>query len=585
MGIVKELILDVWSFLGFKQAMGDGLTAPTSAAWRPPLWTGEENHRRLTGYHLLEAYDRNTARRFRESLGGEVSDVREYGDAHLLNRVVMAAVLGDKQTITVPGAEKKPTGDEDTDTTRAQLEAAQTWYRDWWKSERGPLKLHRTERRAVKLGNGIYTLGWDPGAGRVRLRDYDPGMYFPAWRDDDEEFPSRVHIAWQIDDPQNRTIIRRITWDLRDADDGAERTYPWRDQPTPKVCYLTDATFVLDHARGQTIDDLDPDTAAYRTDDDGPVRDRDLGIDFVPVVSITNTIDDGDGWGEPTISAVAQVLDDLSQTDTDIQAAGATAAKPVVIVSGASLGGERLAYAPGEVLEVGDGAATILDTSSALDALIKQSERLEDRMSVNARTPAALLGKVAPSDVPSGITLALGMGPLGPMIEEMRLARGDKYELLYTFLRRMSLAGGAKNVPAVDVPAQLAFGSFLPQDKAAAVDLVRKLIGGPGDTPLVPLELAAGILIGAGFDVDDAQEMVRLIRRQDYAAALRLLDATGDEEAVRELLHSGDLPDLSGPPPEPPAGMPVPAQTPPGQQPPGTPAQPPQGAANQGGSK
>ncbi len=562
MRTVRELIVDAWTALGFKAAMGDGITPPQSTAWRPPIWTGEDNQRRLTAYMLLEAYDRGAARRFRQSLGAEQSDVREYGDAHLLNRTVMAAVLGDEQAITVDGA--------DDDGENGAPTRAQQWYREWWTAERGPLKQHRTERRAVKLGNGIYALGWDPTAGRVRLRDYDPGQYFPVWSDTDDEFPSRVHIAWQREDITDRTIIRRITWDLRPADDGAERRYPWRDEPTNLACYLTDAVFTLDHAQGATIDDLDPASAVYREDAQGLIRDRDLGVDFVPVISITNTIDDGDGWGEPSIMAITQILDDLSQTDSDVQASAATAAKPVVIMSGASLGDGRLAYAPGEVLEAGDGTATIMDTSRSLDALLKQIDSLSHRMTVNARVPDALLGRVAPSEVPSGLALALSFGPLVAMIAEMRLARADKYRILFSFARRLALAGDAKDVPDDDSPARMEFGSYLPSDKAGTVELVRGLLGGPGEQPVIPVETAVALLVDAGFAIDDAEAMVELLRRQDYAAAAKLLDATGDEEAVRELLHTGKLPDLSGPPPEPPAGMPAPG-VPPQQNQPGQP--------------
>lgn len=578
MRTVRELILDAWSALGFKAALGDGITPPQpSAAWYPPLWTGETHHRRLTAYHLLAAYDSNSARRFRQALGSEQGSVREYGDAHVINRTILAAVLGDEQAITVEG-----TDDDGEDGTATK---AQDWYRQWWTDERGPLKQHRTERRAIKFGNGVYTLGWDPTAGRPRLRDYDPACYFPAWQDGDEEFPSRVHLAWEIDDPQQRTVIRRITWDLRDS--GAERDYPWREQTTRLVCYLSDALFVLDHARrGETIDDLDPAGATYRTDDQGEIRDRDLGIDFVPVISLTNTIDDGDGWGEPSIMAITQVLDDLSQTDSDVQASAATAAKPVLLIPGLT-GDDSLSYAPGEVISGGDGVATILDTSKALDALLKQVDSLSHRMTVNARVPDALLGRVAPSEVPSGLALALSFGPLVAMIAEMRLARAEKYRLLFEFARRLALAGGAKDVPDDDSPVSMEFGAYLPSDKAGTVELVRQLLGGPGEQPVIPVETAVALLVDAGFAIDDAEAMVELLRRQDYAAATKLLDATGDEEAVRELLHTGKLPDLSGPPPEPPQGMPapgVPAQTPPGQQPAGTPAQPPQGAANQGGS-
>lgn len=589
MRTVRQLILDAWSALGFKRTLGDGIDLP-EGSWLPPSWTGEENQRRLIAYQLLEAYDRQSARRFRTALGltAGQSDVREYGDPHLLNRTILAAVLGDTQTVTVPGA------DDETDLGAADgssgtaLAAAQDWYRQWWDDERGPLKMHRCERRAVKLGNGVYVLGWNPDVGRVRLRDYDPGWYFPAWQPDDEEFPSRVHIAWQVEQPgqePGQVTIRRITWDLRDADDGVPRTYLWNDKPTLKTCYLTDATFTLDVAKRATVDDLTAGSAVYRTDEQGEIRDRDLAVDFVPVVNLTNTIDDGDGWGEPATAAVAQIIDDLSQTDTDIQAAGATAAKPVVFISGATLGDQRMMYAPGEVLEIGDGNATILDTSRSLDALLKQAANLEHRLSVNARVPDAILGRVSPADVPSGIALALSFGPLAAMVGEMRLARDEKYRLLFKFARRLSLAAGAPDVPPNDTPAEMTFGPYLPQDEQAAIERVRALYGGAGERPVVSLETAVATLIEAGLPIEDAEDEARRIRMEDYVNAVQLLAAT-DKTAVRELLNTGEPPDLSGPPPEPPPTLvPAPGQAPPGrQQPAGQPGgrqQP--GAAPTGG--
>lgn len=566
---VRELVLDVWSALSHKRAVGDDIDTAGSRAYRPPMWVGLEHHRRLTAYHVLEAYDRSTARRFRDAMTGEEqTSIREYGDAHALNRTVLAAVLGSTQTLVVPGATPAD-GQED-----AKLAAAQAWYRQWWDDERGPLKQRRTELRAVKLGNGILTLGWDPVANRVRLRDYDPEFYFPVWRDGDEEFPSKVHLAWEIPDPATGIAesIRRITFDLRPADDGVPRTYPWRTGTTLLTCYLTDATFDMQQATGSDVDNLDPSRARYREDDDGPVRDRDLLIDFVPVVNVANTVDDGDGWGEPTVASVAQILDDLSKTDTDLQAGAATAAQPVVFMSGASLGAGsdgqgRIAYEAGMVIEAGDGTATVLDTSRSLDALLKRSDGLLDRLAVNTRVPASVLGRVSPAEVPSGIALALSFGPLSSLVDDSRLPRREKYRLIFRFNRRIALAWDAKDVPISDAPCDMVFGAFLPQDRAAAVAAVRQLLGTAGEPAAISLESAVAMLVAAGLPIDDARAEVALIRRTNYLAAVQLADATADRVAVRSMLDDGKLPDLSGPPP----ALPTP---PPAVPPPGTPPRP-----------
>lgn len=574
-GTARTLVVDAWSSLSHHRAIGDGHDTPSTRAWAPPLWTGIEHHRRLTAYHLLESYDRDMARRFREAMGyAEQREIREYGDAHALNRSVLSAVMGASQALVVPGA--TPADGKDN----TALATAQAWYRTWWDLERGPVKQLRTERRAVKLGNGIVTLGWDPTAGRVRLRDFDPGQYFPVWRDGDEEFPSRVHLAWEICDPVTgyAQSIRRITFDLRDADDNVKRSYQWRTGTTLTTCYLTDATFPLNQTSGADVDTLDPVKAVYRKDAAGEVLNRDLRIDFIPVVSIANTVDDGDGWGEPTVASVAQILDDLSQTDTDLQASAATAAKPVVFVSGAALADGKLAYEPGMVIEAGDGAATLLNTANSLDALMKHDDALLDRLAVNTRVPASVLGRVSPAEVPSGIALALSFGPLDSLVSEMRLPRTEKYRLIYRFTRRIALVNGGTDVPASEAPCDMVFGPYLPQDRAAAVSAVRELLGTAGEPAAISLETAVAMLVAAGVPIDDAKAEVALIRRTNYLAAVQFSDASGDRVAVRELLNDGELPDMSGPPPElPKPPVPVPP-APPAATPPADAGQPDQGA-------
>src|SRR5205807_1508934 len=136
--------------------------------------------------------------------------------------------------------------------------------------ERFGLKLIETERNAIGLGDGVYVLGWSAKKKRPRLRVFDPGFYFPVLEDSDEdEFPSRVHMAWeavqdergnyvQVDpgqpSPAGRSTpsvrrVRRITWELAPLPEGeAPRHYPWQDaddEPATVTCYMTDAVWEL----------------------------------------------------------------------------------------------------------------------------------------------------------------------------------------------------------------------------------------------------------------------------------------------------------------------------------------------------
>lgn len=574
----NELLFDAWTPMSFKRALGAKKQPGNS--WAAPTWVGGHD-RRLTAYKVLQAYQDNSARVFLSTTDQTAIEThREYGDAALIVNQIVAAVLGEGQEIVVPGA--------DDDKPDQEAVALQEWLRDWAEDERLALKLLETERNAVGLGDGVYVLGWDKAKGRPRLRVFDPGFYFPVLNDSNEDdYPPKVHLAWELEsDKPGQRKIRRITWELGpigpasvpgllgrltggapvplDGDTLAEdgtitRQYPWNDKPSTTTCYMTDAVWTLDMA-ATDIDDLTGGTAQYAVDDDGEVNLRDLQIDFIPVIHEPNTVAIQNHYGRSSLATILQVLDDLSNADTDLQAASATTGKPVIALSGATFGDRRPTYKPGEVLEVGDGRMDVLDTSRALDALIKYVEFLMSRMSVNSRVPEAVLGRVKPSEVPSGLALALGFGPLSSMIDEMRLVRDEKYPLLLKFVWRMAMAGQAENVPAKWVPGtKLELGSFLPQDQAAAVEAVTKLL--TSKPPAISLETAVQILMGAGLPIEDAAEEVQRIQSRDFAGADELLTATGDEDAVFEYLGR-DKPANARPLPPAPVPAPVPPPAP-----------------------
>ena len=575
----NELMFDSWTPMSFKRALG-GKKQP-GISWAAPTWTGDHD-RRLMAYKVLQAYQDNSARVFLSTTNqADIDNHREYGDAALIVSQIVAALLGDGQEIVVPGAD-----DENPEPAAEQL---QEWLRSWADAERLPLKLLETERNAVGLGDGVYVLGWDPAKQRPRLRVFDPGFYFPVLGDDNEDdYPSKVHIAWELDsDIPGKRQVRRITWELgpigpasspgligrlTGADptplDGDEideagrivRSYPWNDEPSSVTCYLTDAVWTLDLAAAD-VNDFTGATAQYAVDGDGEVNLRDLQIDFIPVIHEPNTVSIANHYGRSSLATILQVLDDLSNADTDLQSASSTTGKPVIALSGATFGGNRPSYRAGEVFEIGDGRMDVLDTSGSLSALISYVEFLMGRMSVNSRVPEAVLGRVKPSEVPSGLALQLGFGPLSSMIKEMRLVRDEKYPLLLKFVWRMALAGQAPDVPTEWVPGtRLEFGSFLPQDQAAAVATVTQLL----EKGAISLETAVLILVNAGLPIEDAAEEVERIQGRDFEGANKLLDATADEDAVFDYLGR-DKPALLRPalaPPTPPAAPPVPPATP-----------------------
>src|SRR5882757_3500494 len=100
-------------------------------------------------------------------------------------------------------------------------------------------------------------------------------------------------------------------------------------------------------------------------------------------------------------------------------------------------------------------------------------EVLRDRLSVTTRLPGSVLGTMDASQAPSGYAMQLSFGPLDAMVRSMRLARAAKYPLLLKMVLRLYQAGGVVP-PGQQQPASLAFGSYLPTDRAGILDLVTK---------------------------------------------------------------------------------------------------------------
>jgi len=547
---MSELVFDSWTSMSFKRALGT--KRQPGHSWQAPSWTGEHD-RRLLAYKILQSYQDNSARVFLGTTDqAKIDQHREYGDASLIVNQIVSALLGETQQIVTEGAD-----DDNPEQAAVDL---QDWLRSWADAERLPLKMLESERNAVGLGDGVYVLGWNNDKQRPRLRVFDPGFYFPVLNDGNEDdYPERVHLAWELESQTpGKKYVRRITWeigsigpgfrpnivqravgrapvpldgDTLNEDGSITRTYAWNDKPSSITCYLTDATWEMDLAHDD-INDLSGSTAVYAVDADGELRDRDLQIDFIPVVHLPNTVSILNHYGKSSISSILQILDDLANADTDLQAASATTGSPVIALSGATMGDQRVTYRPGEVFEIGDGRMDVMDTSASLDALIKYVEFLLGRLSVNARLPESVLGRVKPSDVPSGVALALSFGPLASMVGEMRLVRNEKYPLLLKFAHRLALAGQATDVPPAFVASRVEFGNFLPQDQQAAVTLVTSLL----TAHAISLETAVQILAGAGLPIEDAQDEVKRIESRDFTGADDLLTATGDEGAVFDYL-------------------------------------------------
>ncbi|MEU4094464.1 hypothetical protein [Streptomyces sp. NPDC026673] len=596
---LRELLIDAWSWLNYKQAMADP-TRPGQNAF-PELntsWVPGEELRRLSAYKFLAAYDSNQAGQL-AAVTGEQHGVerRELGDPSKLIDTTLGYLLGAEQTIMVPGADH---AQQDHATAEDQAAAElQHKLRAWADKELLPLRIQQAERCAVRCGDGVYTLAWEPAKQRALLRTYDPGFYFPEWDEgeqDAQEYPSRVHFAWELAaDPARglKARVRRITYELgpigpstasgstedgraiREQVAGADgdpvltvgdtldpltgtvtRVYPWAPgRPSGTTCYLTDAEWLLeDLGLAHDVFSLPLDKAAYRVRSDGQVlHGLDLMCDFIPVVHIPNSVPDvGEHWGKSTLATVLQLLDELAATDTDSASASATTGTPIVALAGARLPIDRSTGQPmpvrveaGTVWQLSDsGRMDTLDTSAQLAELRQRIDHLLDRLASNTRLTTAGLGTLDVAKVPSGYALQLALGPLDSLVSAMRLARNHKYQLLLRMVQRLHQAGQVW--PAGEsLPARLAWGAHTPTDRTTVLNDVTAGYA----ASVFSLDTAVRMLQEAGYPIDDVTKEIERIQKRAFDQAARLADATGDNAAVRDYLG---LPEAdSGVPPVP----------------------------------
>lgn len=495
----------------------------------------------------------------------------------------------------------------------------QEWLRTWADRELLHQRVWECENSAVGLGDGVYVLAWSAQAGRPVVRVYDPGFYFPVLDDEAAArgFPTTVHLMWETDEDGDGAAdhVRRITWtlapirplltlddegrpvpavratatgpdgaqfsflrpagldeptladgDRRDADGFIVRTYPWAlDEESRTACFMTDATWRLSdiHNDGGGDPVFPAARAMYAVNEDGvQLRDLDLRLDFIPVLHVPNTPASQGHFGRSVLSRVLQLLDDIADTDTDLQSAAALAGTPMVSVSGAAnLSGADITVRAGALLRLGpDGRMDALDLSASMKALLELGDWLLNRLCVNAQVPGELLGRVDANNVESGVSRALKLGPFRSLIAVLRLVREPKYRLLLRFVQRIAQAGAVLE-PGPTPEARLVFGSFMPADRKAVIDEVAVLV----KARIVSRSTGLRLLVAAGVDIEDIPAELARIAETDFEGAGELFNAVGDDDVVRHYLgipgptpNGGEPGDVVTPPTvDPTTGLPV----------------------------
>lgn len=333
--------------------------------------------------------------------------------------------------------------------------------------------------------------------------------------------------------------------DLRDRK--LVRRYPWSEEETDMTCVVTDAMWTVDALKDANKPDaFRVDQAEVRFDDDGPVDRRDLLIDFLPVIHVPNTPPGGDHYGQSSLAKVLQVIDDVQNADTDANAASGTTGSPIVVLKAGGPTGSTATTTGGppgtdnpftgrkaatSSYEVKPGAvwwgegADVIDTSAGLEALGNRVDRLLDRLSINGRLPAAVLGRVKPSEVPSGFAMQLSFGPLSAMIRTLRMVRAVKHPLMLKMVQRIYQANGV--LPPGETPrAEIQLGAYLPSDVAGVLDTIAKAY-----PKFMSLETAVTMMLEVGIPIDDVAAEIARIEGRDFEGANELADL-GDPAAA-----------------------------------------------------
>ncbi|UXX94157.1 hypothetical protein N7U49_22485 [Streptomyces sp. AD2-2] len=224
---LRQFVIDAWSWLNYKPVMADA-GRPGSRAF-PELartWVPPHELRRLAAYKVLASYDNNQAGQL-AAAGGDAGALerRELGDAANLVDTALGYLLGSEQRVAVEGAEH---ADDETPTPgAAEAAAVQERLRTWADKELLTFRVQQAERAAVLLGDSVMVLAWNPEKRRPTLRVYDPGFFFPQWDDEDDDFPVRVHLAWELpadDQAGLKARVRRVTYELGPVSEDAEES-------------------------------------------------------------------------------------------------------------------------------------------------------------------------------------------------------------------------------------------------------------------------------------------------------------------------------------------------------------------------
>lgn len=561
-----ELVIDQYSSLAHKAGLD-----PHKPLELAPSWVPVDGKRRLTAYMVLAAYLGNVARLLQTDLTKlQQNETREQGDARLLVNRIVAGVVGVEPGLRVVGStdppalepelpEQPPPAENEEDPTLAAVltrrrevweqeverataaweqawaqwprtTAAQDWLERWQAHVRYGAKVYESETEGtVPLGDGVLVMGFDEDGVYPTLTVYEPDAYHPVLDDTNtDEFPQKVHLAWEFEGNDGKRFVRRITHELLEV---PSYTLPWGETTTME-CHLTDKTWALDGTGLTGWSDLDEGSGSAETLADGtPVDQLPLGINWLPVLHMPNTPSTQDHFGRSSISNIIQLLDSIIAVDTDIERAAAVAGVPILGHEGDTPAG-KVTLKPGAIIE---GKLTPLDLAPAVLALRDLQQDQLERLSINSEVPGPVMGRVNANVVPSGVALSIMFDPFDKLVGTLRLTRAAKYPLLGKWAMRWAQVRDTLDVDLGEGPTPLCEALFPDigiRDLAGVVTWVTQLLNANS----ISHSTALKVLQDNGVPIDDAQAELERITREDLDGAVKVADATGSEAAAAERL-------------------------------------------------
>ena len=582
--------LDNYASLSYKGAFdGGSLGQP----WITTNWIPRDARRRLLVYAMLSTFLTGNARRVLTGVDDEARlEHREYGDPKLIVSRIVAGILGDRLDVHSPKLAKAiadppdasdkpqppPADLEDSEVEQLIFEAAlEVWKADKraeldaWKEARETLEtLRKAEAKmrewmvdeafeskingleseyVVPLGEGVLEFVYSTQKSRPLMVVHAPDAYHPDLDTSDGEFPTKVHLIWELEadpdaksDEERHAKVRRKTYELDVPEGGTERR-----------CLLSDITFDLGLVSRANQADIGEDVTEWPVDrtlgtiavnEAGVEADRlDLGIDFLPLVHVPhNDPTGGEHFGQSELAMLARLFDDLAALDTDLQRATALAGSPLVMVTGVNVT-EDLVIGPGEVWGGGnDGKMQALDMTHSADTIAKRIDETYRRLAALSQVPEAMLGRIETQNFPSGIALRMAFAPFDQKVATSRMVRSRKYALALKIVQRLWAANGGTDLD-VDLDLEIVFGEYLPTDIGETAQAIAQLLTAGGISRRTGLE----ILRLAGAPIDDIDEELRSIEQQDHAGAKLIADATGSEQAALDYLGIDAEPPAAAP--------------------------------------